>query len=50
MTVDEMMTRMSWAEFVSWNAYLSDSPGEQKPEQIKNALQVSLAAGRKKKR
>lgn len=50
MTVDEMLERMSLAEFAHWGAYYSDDRGKQTPEQIKGALKMSLTTGRKKKR
>jgi hypothetical protein len=51
MTVDEMLERMNLAEFTNWMAYYSDDGKiQQKPEQIKSALKMSLATGRKKKR
>jgi hypothetical protein len=50
MTVDELLDRMTWTEFIRWNAYYSDDRGNQGPDQMKSALKASLAAGRKKKR
>jgi hypothetical protein len=51
MTVNEMLERMTSTEFTYWIAHYSPNlKGKQAPEQIKSALAVSLAAGRKKKR
>lgn len=52
MTVEEMLDRMSMAEFMTWAAHFagkSGKSGKQTPEQIRANLTFALA-GRKKKK